>query len=63
MPQFSLRRLEKDLAAAPREQQRVFLAHLPQILDLAPSDVVLLKASEPSFEFWNNSDDAIYDSL
>jgi hypothetical protein len=63
MSKASLRRLEKELAGAPREEQRVFLMHLPQLLDLSSSDLVFLKHSEPSFTFWDNPDDAVYDAL
>ncbi|MBI1813097.1 hypothetical protein HY285_05915 [Candidatus Peregrinibacteria bacterium] len=63
MTRFSLRRLEKDFAAAPSEKQRLFLMRLPQLLDLSPTGPALLRTSEPSFEFWNNSDDAAYDTL
>jgi hypothetical protein len=63
MSRSSIQRLEKEFAGAPREEQRLFLMRLPQLLDLAPSDLTLLKTSEPSFKFWDNSDDALYDAL
>lgn len=63
MPRFSLHRLEKEFAAAPSDTQRLFLMRLPQLLDLSPDDLAALKTTEPSFKFWNNPDDAVYDTL
>jgi hypothetical protein len=59
----SLAKLEEHLRRAKPEVQRVFLAHLPHLLDLSPEDIALLKATEPSFDFWNNTADAAYDNL
>ncbi len=63
MPKHPLRRLEQGLSRASRSQQRLFLARLPSLLDLRPSDLALLRAAEPSFAFWDNPDDAAYDDL
>jgi hypothetical protein len=35
----------------------------PAHLKIRPDDIAWLKAAEPSFEFWNNPEDAIYDQL
>lgn len=59
----SIKQLEKVLSNAKPEEQRVFLARLPRILKISWSDLTLLKASQKSFEFWNNKEDAIYDKL
>lgn len=59
---LSLHQVESVIRRARPEEQRVFLMHLPQLLKLAPEDIRFLKAVESSFEFWNNSDDAIYDN-
>jgi hypothetical protein len=63
MSRSSIRRLEKEFAGAPPEEQRLFLMRLPRLLDLDPSDVARLKAAEPAFAFWDNPDDAAYDAL
>lgn len=63
MPKTPLRRLERGLTRATPSQQRLFLARLPRLLDLRPSDLALLRAAEPSFAFWDNADDAAYDDL
>ena len=44
------------------DQMRL-LSDLPVHLKIQPDDVAWLKAAEPAFEFWNNSEDAIYDEL
>jgi hypothetical protein len=43
-----------------RDQIRL-LHDLPAHLKIQPDDVGWLKATEPTFEFWNNPEDAIYD--
>lgn len=45
------------------EEQRKLLAALPHLLKIAYVDLASLKVAEPSFQFWENSDDAIYDAL
>ena len=45
-----------------RDQIRL-LHDLPAHLKIQPDDVARLKAAEPTFEFWNNPEDAIYDQL
>ncbi len=63
MTKSTVHRLEKEFIGATSQQQRVFLMRLPYMLDLSPSDLALLKASETAFAFWDNPDDAAYDSL
>jgi hypothetical protein len=55
--------IEKAISKAPAEKQRRFLARLPHLLRIDSRDFGLLKLAESSFEFWNNPDDAIYDTL
>jgi hypothetical protein len=45
------------------QSQVRLLEELPSHLKIKPEDVGWLRASEKSFEFWDNADDAIYDSL
>ena len=54
--------IENGQKAKP-EEQRQFVAKLPHLLKIHLEDLFLLKFAEPSFDFWNNTDDAIYDSL
>jgi hypothetical protein len=60
---LSLKQLEATIRTAPAEEQRQFLAQLPKMLNLPAGDLGFLKASEKSFAFWDNPDDAIYDRL
>ena len=46
----------------PKEQQRL-LSELPRLLKISAANLALLNLAEPSFQFWENSDDAIYDRL
>jgi hypothetical protein len=38
------------------------LRELPVHLKIQADDVAWLKAAEPAFEFWNNTEEGIYDS-
>lgn len=63
LPKLSLEKIEAALERAKPEEQRRFLTRLPHLLKLHPDDTALLKLAEPSFDFWNNPEDAIYDYL
>jgi len=45
-----------------REQIRL-LGQLPAHLKIKPKDIAWLRASESSFDFWDNPEDTIYDQL
>jgi hypothetical protein len=45
-----------------KDQVRL-LHELPQHLKVSPDDIAWSQLAEPSFEFWNNAEDAIYDQL
>ena len=45
------------------KQQIELLRILPQHLKIPIDDLAWSRLAEPSFEFWNNPDDAIYDQL
>lgn len=55
--------VERAIREFAPEQQRRLLLKLPKLLKLAPDELELLKLAETSFKFWNNSADAVYDSL
>jgi hypothetical protein len=63
MTRSSRRRLEQDFASATPRQQRAFLVRLPRLLHLSQEDLALLRASEPTFAFWDNADDDASDAL
>lgn len=63
MEPLTLETIEQAIAAAHPEEQRKLLSDLPKILRLSAEDMAWLKAAEPSFAFWDNPDDALYDRL
>ena len=58
-----LEKIERAISRASPAQQRRLLRKLPLLLKISKSDFALLKASEKSFEFWNNPEDEIYDQM
>lgn len=60
---LTLEKIEKAIQKAEPEEQRQLLVKLPHLLKISFSDLVFLKLSERSFDFWNNTDDEIYDSI
>lgn len=63
MTKISIETIKDVIIKAKPEEQRRFLADLPHLLKFSASDLAFLKMSEESFDFWNNADDIIYDSL
>jgi hypothetical protein len=63
LSKLSLKEVEKAVAQFDVNEQRQLLIKLPHLLKISPDDLSLLKLSEPSFRFWDNPEDAIYDSL
>jgi len=60
---LSLREVEAAVKNFNKDEQKQLLNDLPKLLYLSPEDINLLKLAEPSFKFWDNPDDSIYDSL
>jgi hypothetical protein len=60
---MTLKTLEKAIQKLKPEEQRKFLRDLPALIHLPKEDWARLKAAEKSFSFWNNAEDAVYDSL
>ena len=60
---FSLEEIEQAILDAKPEEQKRLLGDLPHLLKIPAMDFALLKIAEPSFDFWNNTDDMIYDHL
>ena len=63
MIRFSMKQIEEAIARAHPEEQKSLLRDLPHLLKISSADLTLLKAAEPSFDFWNNPDDMVYDQL
>ena len=60
---LSLKQIEKAIQEFDPKEQRQLLQDLPYLLKISDSDRSLLKTAEPSFDFWDNPDDQIYDKL
>ena len=60
---LSLQEIEEAIQHFPPDEQRRLLAELPRLLSISGGDLAYLKLSEPSFQFWENPDDTIYDRL
>jgi len=60
---LSVEEVERAIAQFPPNDQRRLLTELPWLLKFAAADFASLKLSESSFHFWENPDDAIYDTL
>ena len=60
---LSLEEIEDAIQQCAPEEQRRLLAALPTLLHISSDDLAWMKLAEPSFELWNNPDDAVYDTL
>ena len=60
---LSLADVEQAIEHFPLQEQQRLLAELPRLLKISSADLAYLKLAEPSFQFWENPDDAIYDTL
>lgn len=58
-----VKKVGKEIQKSKPEEQQELLTVLPHLLNINLSDLILLKLAEKSFDFWNNSEDMIYDSL
>lgn len=63
MQNLSLPQIERAIERAEPEDQRRLLVRLPKLIGLDFDTLALLKLAGPSFEFWNNEQDSIYDRL
>jgi hypothetical protein len=59
----TIEQIQQAIANADAESQRQLLAAMPQLLNIDAGSVSLLKAAEPSFDFWDNDENAVYDNL
>ena len=61
-PKISFHEIEQAIANSKPEEQVRLLNDLPRLLRIHLS-MSLLKTAEPSFDFWDNPDDRVYDRL
>jgi len=59
----NLKDVEDAIKLFSIEEKQQLLSDLPKLLQLNAEEVDLLKLAESAFQFWDNSDDSIYDSL
>jgi len=60
---ISLSEVEQAIRRFTPDKQRKLLIKLPSLLKLKTEELHLLKLAEKSFKFWENKEDAIYDTL
>jgi len=60
---MSLEEIEKAIKKLDKVEQQKLLQNLLKLLNIDPESFSWLKVAEPSFAFWDNEDDAIYDNL
>lgn len=60
---MTLGQIERAIEKSEPEDQRRLLVRLPKLIGLDFDTPTLLKLAGPSFEFWNNEQDSIYDRL
>ena len=61
--QMSLKEIEEAILCLKKDDQLKLSAELPIILKFPNDTSSLLKLAETSFEFWDNPEDSVYDSL
>jgi hypothetical protein len=59
----TLQEIAEAIEKLDMKQQVQLLEDLPRHLKFAPDDIAWSRLGESAFEFWNNSEDAIYDQL
>jgi hypothetical protein len=59
---LSLQEVEDAVEQLDQKEQQHVLSKLLSILNISKEDLALLKVAEPSFDFWNNPEDAVYDN-
>ena len=60
---LSVKEVEQAIQSLEAEDQKKLLEDLPKLLKISRADLELLKAAEPTFNFWDNPEDQIYDNL
>ena len=63
MQNMSLAQIERAIEKSKPEDKRRLLVRLPKLFGLDVDTLAFLKLAGPSFEFWNNEQDSIYDRL
>ncbi len=59
----SLKEVENAVEQFDQQEQQHLLSKLLSLMSIPLEDIALLKVAESSFDFWDNPEDAVYDSL
>ena len=60
---MSLEEIKRAIKKLSAEEKQKLLIDLPSLLQIKPEVIAWLKVAEPSFNFWDNDEDEIYDQL
>ena len=60
---MSLEEIELAIKSLDKSAQQQLLTDLPKLLEIVFESLGWLKVAEPSFEFWDNPKEAVYDNL
>ena len=60
---MSLEQIERAIKQLDEADQQKLLRDLPNLLKINAESFWWLKIAEPSFAFWDNEEDAVYDHL
>lgn len=60
---MQLSEIENAIKNLSDKDKQKLLRALPKLLNLPKESLAWLKLAEPSFAFWDNKEDDIYDSL
>ena len=63
MQQLTIDQIATAIERSKPDEQRRLLARLPRLLGMYVDDLGWTKLAESSFRFWDNEDDAVYDTL
>ena len=55
--------IEEAILQLKEDDQRRLVADIYNLLGISIDDLLLLRVAEPSFGFWNNPEDAVYDTF
>lgn len=61
--ELSIKDLTDAIEHLDQQNQKILLSKLLSLQKVSLDDLALLKVSESSFDFWNNPEDSIYDTL
>ncbi len=59
----TVKEIEEAIEQLDIKEQVKLLKELPAHLKISGDDIAWINLAEPSFDFWNNSNDAAYDKL